>query len=386
VPERHTTLPRALPADSADRSSRLHSLDGLRALAVLLVFAHHVDQGILPGGFVGVDIFFVISGYLITTILLREHESTGQIALVRFYVRRALRLYPALIVTVMAATIGAAAEHIGSPVLDGVAALVYLTDFYANIATHPSLVLHTWSLAVEEQFYLIWPALLIVSLRRQWSLIWITASLAAASVALTAALGSTGHPHIPFIQFLPTSHLVELGSGACLAFATGQDRVVTTKRACGPLLTVSALVLLILAEFMLPADWWAFPAVALICWPPVAHLVLFRESWVSHIFSAPPAVWLGERSYGFYLYHYPVLVLLLRSGMSPVERALLGLAATVVAAALSWRYIERPFLDYKRRFAALPRSGRTPTDARGSVRPAKRSRDPEEAATHHARR
>ena len=182
---------------------RLDSLDGLRALAVVLVFAHHVDQGFLPGGFVGVEVFFVISGYLITWLLLQEHDRLGRINVPRFYARRALRLYPALIVLVILASTGAAVRHIGSPAADGVAAATYVTDIYANIATHPSLVLHTWSLSVEEQFYLIWPAALVISLRRELPLAKVIAMAIAVSFAITLFLGVSSHPHVAFVQFLP---------------------------------------------------------------------------------------------------------------------------------------------------------------------------------------
>src|SRR5579875_1162227 len=105
---------------------RIDSLDGLRALAVVLVFVGHVDQGQLPGGYVGVEVFFVISGYLITSLLLREHARTGTIGLSRFYLRRLLRLWPALLALVVVMTPIAAADHIGTPVPDGVAALFYV--------------------------------------------------------------------------------------------------------------------------------------------------------------------------------------------------------------------------------------------------------------------
>jgi peptidoglycan/LPS O-acetylase OafA/YrhL len=331
---------------------RLDSLDGLRALAVILVFAHHVDQGFLPGGFVGVDVFFVISGYLITWLLLREHDQFGAIDLRRFYGRRALRLYPALIALVILASIGAAVRHVGSPAADGAAAATYVTDVYANIATHPSLVLHTWSLSVEEQFYLVWPAVLIVSLRREWPLARVVGVTIAASFVITLFLGVSSRPHLAFLQFLPTSHIAELGTGILLAVALRSGTAPRLRRLSGPATAVGALALLVVAEFTLGAHWWAFPAVTLICWPPVAHLVLHRDSVISRAFSSRSSVWLGVRSYGFYLYHYPILMLLVLAGASIPVRIAIGLPLTLMVTAASWTYIERPFLRLKDRSVA----------------------------------
>jgi peptidoglycan/LPS O-acetylase OafA/YrhL len=332
------------------RRKRLDSLDGLRALAVILVFAHHVDQSALPGGFVGVDVFFVISGYLITWLLLQEHDRLGGIDLARFYGRRALRLYPALIVLVILASIAAAVRGLGSPAADGAGAATYVTDIYANIATHPSLVLHTWSLSVEEQFYLLWPAVLILSLRRGWPVTKVIVSAIAASIAITLFFGVSPRPHVAFVQFLPTSHIAELGGGALLAVALrSAPPSALLKRLSGPAVAAGALALLLVAELTLAAHWWAFPAVALICWPPVAHLVIHRESSISRAFSSRSAVWLGERSYGFYLYHYPILMLLVLAGASVTVRIAIGLPLTLAVTAASWTYVERPFLTLKDR-------------------------------------
>src|SRR6202042_1905766 len=115
---------------------RIDSLDGLRALAVLLVFVGHVDQRGLPGGYIGVEVFFIISGYLITSLLLRENAHTGTIRLRHFYIRRMLRLWPALLLFVVAVTPIAVHDRIGHPIPDGLAALFYVTDFWANVSEH----------------------------------------------------------------------------------------------------------------------------------------------------------------------------------------------------------------------------------------------------------
>jgi peptidoglycan/LPS O-acetylase OafA/YrhL len=194
---------------------------------------------------------------------------------------------------------------------------------------------------------------LILSLRREWSLTKVIGSAVGVSITITLFLGVSPRPHVAFVQFLPTSHIAELGAGILLAVAlrNGPPSALL-RRLSGPAVTAGALVLLLIAEAVLQAHWWTFPAVALICWPPVAHLVVHRESPISRAFSSRSAVWLGQRSYGFYLYHYPILILLVLAGASVPLRIAIGLPATLAVTAASWTYIERPFLALKDRSLA----------------------------------
>src|SRR4051812_6768605 len=154
--------------------TRWPGLDGLRGCAVIAVVLFHLD--VLVNGFLGVDVFFVLSGFLITTLVLAEHERTGTVSLRRFFLRRSLRLYPPVLVTVvffLAVAVGArafAGRFIVADVLhDAGVAVLYV----ANLSSMPSGLLdHTWTLALEEQFYLVWPALLLVALKcrgRRWA-------------------------------------------------------------------------------------------------------------------------------------------------------------------------------------------------------------------------
>ena len=144
------------------------ALDGLRALAVMLVFLYHRHR--LPGGWVGVDIFFVLSGYLITSILITEQETTGVISLSRFYMRRACRLLPALVIVVCVAVAISVCFHYQrrDTAIDAAAALLYVADYRYALMDHQGTVLgHTWSLSIEEQFYFLWPLLLVVLLTKR---------------------------------------------------------------------------------------------------------------------------------------------------------------------------------------------------------------------------
>ncbi len=326
---------------------RLRALDGLRTLAVALVFAHHVDQHVLPGGFIGVDMFFVISGFIITHLLLKEYEATNKIALGRFYVRRLLRLYPALVLVVLVTTPIAAIDHYGKQPQDGFFALTYLTDLWANYQGGFSIVLHSWSLAVEEQFYLIWPAVLIYTLHRGWRIQRVIAMLIALSIVVTFAIYQAHIGRLDKIQYLPTSHIAELGSGILLAVWVRSGLPDWVKPFATQAAALVALALLIVAEFALQSRWWAFPLATIACWPLVAHVVTDRESRFSQAFGTHPMVWMGQRSYGFYLWHYPVILLLYRTPMSGWVRAALALAITLIATVLSWRFVERPVLRYK---------------------------------------
>jgi peptidoglycan/LPS O-acetylase OafA/YrhL len=332
---------------------RLTALDGMRTVALAVGFVHHVDQHAFPGGFMGVDIFFVISGYMITSLLLREREMTGGISISRFYLRRVLRLYPALFVMVLVVTPIAALDHIGWPVPDALAALSYVTDFWSNGFSHLSLLLHTWSLGVEEQFYLVWPVLLLFMLRRNLPLRAILIGVAAISVLITYGVDSAHIHHLMIIHYLPTSHLTDLVAGILLAVGVLHGPKRWLVRLAGLPMALVAFGAMVVAEFILPGDWWAFPLATIICWPPVAHVVLHRESWISAALRFPPVVWLGQRSYAFYLWHYPIMVLLhLQRTLTHWEIAAIALPLTLVFTAVSWRLVETPFLRLKARFAS----------------------------------
>lgn len=332
---------------------RASQLDGLRAVAVVLVFLHHWDMSAFPGGFLGVDLFFALSGYLISSLLIEEFGRANRIAMGRFYARRALRLAPALLAMVVPVTVTGIVLGIGQPVREAAAGVSYLMDFYAP-GTHGGggLFAHTWSLAVEEQFYLVWPVLLLCGLRERWHMLRLVAGV---STALTAASGLcllVLHIGTQAMYWSPLPHVAELGAGTALAFAVGDDRVrrVLARRwiPWGALVALTwGLVHLSEAPRMLYLG--GFAILGLGCSALIGHLVVAPEGGASHVLRSAPLAWLGRRSYAFYLWHYPVLLVAASRGATTGQAALVGLPVTLLATALSWRFVETPFLRLKER-------------------------------------
>jgi peptidoglycan/LPS O-acetylase OafA/YrhL len=340
---------------------RLKALDGLRSVAVLLVFAHHVDARAIPGGWIGVDLFFALSGYLITTLLLLEFQKGGSIRLGDFYIRRALRLTPALVVLVALVTPVAFALSIGRPDRDAPAAILYLMDVYAPLLhTAGGAFGHTWSLAVEEQFYLVWPLMLLLLLRTQRR---ITPYALAICIVFTATGATLVTAFSTFdIYRSPIPHIPELMTGVLLAVMVSRSRPWLTRIGHPALAGLLVVGLLVGSALLQQTSVWLFRGGYLILGLAMAALVgnvvVSPTGPAARIFSAAPAVWLGERSYGFYLWHYPVLYALSRWLGSPWIRGGVGFVVTVALTVASWRIVEQPFLRAKeRRAVARPHVG-----------------------------
>ena len=330
-------------------------IEGLRALAVIAVIAYHAGVPLTGGGFVGVDVFLVISGFLITSLLLTEWDGSGRISLTRFYARRARRLLP-ISAAVLAAT-GLASviwleptrlDELGVDILaaSGFAVNLVLagrgTDYLAAELA-PSAIQHYWSLAVEEQFYVLWPALILIALRLgRRTAVGAVVALTAASALASALL--TG-PHPTWSYFGLHTRAWELGLGALLAVTlTATRRAPENLRAGLGWIGLVAIGIAI-ATFdrvgHFPGTWAALPVIG-------AALVLIsgddNPRGVARLLRLSPLQWAGSRSYSLYLWHWPALVIGAAAiGREPGPLATVALVATSIALAeIGFRLIENP--------------------------------------------
>ena len=337
------------------RRSRIAGLDGLRALAVTVVFVHHADIARFPGGFLGVDLFFALSGYLITDLLLSEHSRSGRINLKWFYWRRFLRLSPALVTMLLVMTpITIAALGAATSLKSAGTALVYLEDIYAPFATNSGPFGHAWSLSVEEQFYLVWPASLIYVMRRKVTPIATAAGVALLSVLVTALLENVSA--VKVLYFFPTTHLPVIAGGAVLALALRSEtiRARVTPIARQPLLFALLGAAFVLAALKLQESnrglyYGGFAVLAVVALLMVAHLLVTPEGFWSKVLGWRPLAFVGERSYAVYLWHYPIILVLQHRGTSVNRTLVIAAVATAVAAELSWVLVETPFNRMKDR-------------------------------------
>ena len=344
-------------------------IQGIRALAVLMVVANHLAPGLLPGGFIGVDVFFVVSGYLITSLLLGDVARRGRISLVDFYARRARRIVPAATVvtlaTVAVAILTLPLLRVRTILTDAVWATFFGanirmaevgTDYFA-IGQPPSPLRHYWSLSVEEQFYLVWPALLLgllllVRWRRGGSIETFRRDAGLLTVLLCAislAWSVWATYHSPTTAYYSTlTRAWELGAGAALALLIRRDALPAVMRqllAAGGIAAIAATAVLFSATTSFPSGWAAVPVlgtVALIAAGGGGGTTL-----VGRALSLRPAVVVGDWSYSLYLWHWPVIVLLRsRLGADRFDRPLVQIATVAFALVLSWasyRWIETPF-------------------------------------------
>jgi len=339
------------------RTIREPHIQSLRALAALLVLIYHAD--LLPGGYIGVDIFYVISGYLITNLLLREIQERKTIAFTAFYARRFKRLLPASFVVVITTGITGwallPATYRAEFGRDLIAASTYISNFlfalwnadYQNLGTTPSPFIHFWSLAVEEQFYLFWPILILILFRINGRKGVFYGVLAVASLSFIFSLYLTERSPVWSFYILPT-RAWEMAIGALILFVSDRSKKRFFSK---PQWGLVAVLLVGISSFIYNENT-AFPGTAAIV--PVfatALLILSMGKWPPFLdkFSRRVTVqWLGKISYPLYLWHWPVLVipkLYLSRELNSFEIAL-AIVLILVLSDLTHRFIEEP-LRYK---------------------------------------
>ncbi|MBP1327273.1 peptidoglycan/LPS O-acetylase OafA/YrhL [Leucobacter exalbidus] len=352
-----------MQSSSAISTARFGGLDGLRAVAVTLVLVYHFFPQALPGGFLGVDIFFVISGFLITSLLIRERTTHGRISLSGFWRRRARRLLPALGLVLLVCTSLAAA--VGGDLLVGIgrqiagaAAFVSNWVFIAAGADYftrdtPELFRNTWSLAIEEQFYILLPlvVLLLLKICRKptGALLLLVAGVASAVWMAELSLTDASPTRV---YFGSDTHAFGLILGAALALATTRSGPALMPRlraqlsylavaliGCGTLATLAVT----LPEGS-PQTFQGGFQLATAASLATVWAVTRPGAWIGRVLDNAPMSWVGARSYGIYLWHWPLL--LIAGAAFPSwhawQIALLTLLATLTFAALSFKYVEQP--------------------------------------------
>jgi peptidoglycan/LPS O-acetylase OafA/YrhL len=362
-------------------------IDGLRAVSILLVVAFHAGIARFPGGYVGVDVFFVLSGYLITGLLLKEHDTHGRVRLAEFYARRARRLLPMAALVLSLTTV--AGLWLLPPLSrvellrDARAAALYVANWrysvqataYSDAEVTDSLLLHYWSLSVEEQYYVLWPLLIVAAgwlvtriarLRFRPTLLGmlgaVVAGSLAASLLLTERLG-------PAAYYATHTRLWEMGIGALLAFTVpGLHRL---PRWAAESLSVAGVTAIVVAAMGYSAES-AFPGwLALVPVLGTAAVIIGGHGGrtaLSSLLSLRPMTALGRWSYGWYLWHWPAIGLALlwnEQQAAPLARSTVVAGAVVgslILAIGSYKLVETPL-----RYAAWLRRGVRPSLAMGAT-------------------
>src|SRR3954451_7050141 len=339
------------------------ALDGVRALAVLAILVFHTTNQ-MRGGFMGIDAFFVLSGYLITTLLLRERVRAGRIRLGQFWARRARRLLPALLVVV---TTVAVADWLTAPIdmLDArrgdlLSSLLYYANWhfisveenYFSIYRGASPLRHIWSLGVEEQYYLLWPLLLIGLMAllagRLRSLLAVCLGGAALSAVAMAALYDPAYAERAYYGTDARAHQLLIGGALAVllqlrAAAAAHPRARRLATRLGPAAAAVAAIAVLRLDEGAPAYFHGL-SLAFACLVAVAiwSLEVAPDAGLARLLSLPAVVWVGLISYGLYLWHWPLVVWLTDADMGTHERQAVIVTGTFLLATLSFYLLERP--------------------------------------------
>ncbi|WP_198082969.1 acyltransferase family protein [Variovorax sp. E3] len=327
-------------------------IDGLRAVAVASVVLYHAFPSLLPGGFIGVDIFFVISGFLITTIILQS-LAAGDFSFKDFYVRRVRRIFPALVLVLLVTLcagwyllLSDEFAELGKQTVGGAAFVANLVFWgeagYFDTAAEAKPLLHLWSLGIEEQFYIFWPLLLGFAWHRKWPIVRLVLAIAAVSLLVNVA---TVHPFPTASFYSPASRFWELMVGGILACM--RLRPPTPNPWRSHLQSVLGIGLIVLGLVMIRAikafpGWWALlPTLgAMSCIAAGPTGVLNK-----YLLSNRVMVWIGLISYPLYLWHWPLLVYVRLVENDPVHHSVTArvcaVAASVLLAWATYRFVER---------------------------------------------
>jgi peptidoglycan/LPS O-acetylase OafA/YrhL len=353
---------RALPVvNLAERSSRSHlgrrpALDGIRGLAVIAVVLAHFElsTGFGEGGMVGVDVFFCLSGFLITTLLLEEHDRSGRIDLVAFYRRRAARLLPGMLVFVIVTVVVVSISGIdrSTTLPSAPVVLLYVENWWAVSGHSAGALGHMWSLAVEEQFYLVWPAIVVLVLRDRRATLAAVAVLGSLVAMIERERACLNGASCVYRVYMSTdTRMDQLLLGALLAVGFQAGILHAISRRVASLVGWSSLALLVI--FACSATSWSshsydttgMTVTATLTCALIASALASTDGTLLKFLSWRPLTTVGMVSYGIYLWNELFLVVI-RDGtrIGQYQRAALIVVLTASASALSWRFVERPIL------------------------------------------
>jgi peptidoglycan/LPS O-acetylase OafA/YrhL len=344
----------------------ISSFDGLRGFAVLLVLINHGSYGFFPGGFLGVDLFFIISGYLITSLLWTEYTTSADISLRNFYARRILRLYPALLIAVLLAL--SLWQHTltsegGSKLIASFASFFYL----ANVVDEKVMgnMNPFWSLSVEEHFYLVWPLfILLAAAKLSESKRNILILILIAGVTVFRLLAGAHEGQWRYNIFYLDAYSFTLCRidciliGALLYFMAPQQklRVVNAHEMVDKIVLCAALIFILSCGFVMHiSDSWLKGGFLIT--NAASALIVFEtlRNPENFLFNNKALVWIGKRSYGIYLYHLPIYLALERlriphNNVNFLLVSVVRILLSVAVAALSYKFLEQPILQYKKKF------------------------------------
>lgn len=378
------TEPASSPARNARALGYIPGLDGLRALAVTAVLLYHADLPWIPAGFLGVDVFFVISGYLITSLLLNESRRTGTVDFRRFWYRRVRRLLPALFLMIGVVAFytvvflpGEASKLRG----DLVSSIFYVNNWwqifhhqsYFAAAGRPPMLQHLWSLAVEEQFYLFWPMLFILGMflfqrKRSRMLIAIGVGIVVSTLLMAIMFNPLGDPSRVYYGTDTRASTLLVGVALAFAWSPGrlQAKVGPGARYVLDAIGISALACLLwtvlnVSEFQPGLYRGGFLVVAILTALVIAVAVHPVGGLLNAFLSLGVLRWIGKRSYGIYLWHWPVYMITrpqLDVPLTGLPLLAIRIGVTVTLAELSYRYVEQPIREgtFMRHFDRLRQS------------------------------
>jgi peptidoglycan/LPS O-acetylase OafA/YrhL len=342
------------------------ALDGLRGIAIIAVMLFHAESLWFKGGFIGVDIFFVLSGFLITSILIQEFDEAGTINLKNFYMRRILRLAPALLLLLVVYCLiifFLKKDNAINYYIDALISLFYLSNWARAFDCHPpDLLGHTWSLSIEEQFYILWSIVLLMLLRlkkSRWLVLLFAFMIAIGAWLFRCYLAMNEAPVQRLYNGLDT-RADGLMAGCTLGILLSSSLLSESLRQalCKWFPYCSFCAIALLFFFIYKSDWrdlkmyyFYFIVIEVLVVFIILDIAINKNGLLGKILSSKGLVWVGSISYGLYLWHYPIYRALFVLGFKQEIVALIGTLLTFLVAACSYYYLEKPIRKFRNLFS-----------------------------------